>query len=867
MTDTNQCYTCPAGKYCSGGLDAPDGDCAVGYYCREGSQTATAAPCPPGTYSSDTGLKSETECKVCPLGQYCTGGDTVEDALAVPPTSPLPLDCPVGTFGNYPGLGAIDDASDPSPYGCKTCLAGYKCDTPGLIKPVACGKGFYSAAAAQLCEDCPEGYYCDLDATSDTDKDARACGDGFLCGLNTAEQPYHISAYSCLPGYYCTGNVQTMCAGGTYQPLYGAGQADDCLDVPNGHYTVDGVPPIEYYEYKCLPGFYCTSPATSEKSAFCAEKTFRFYEMGKTQDDCGKCPSGYYCPQQTAQPHICPRGYYCPENIEIPIPCPIGTFGAGEGIAAEEDCTKCYGGRYCSQYGLAEPDGLCDAAYYCVDQSMTPVPTTLWVGEIGNLCEAGGYCPTGTKYPKPCLPGFYNDQTGATDSSSDWCQPCPQGKYCTGDPDPGRSDLYYDSAVKSQSDLAAIIPAANPTGDCDAGYYCDGQSSNPRQHMASPGHYTLSGAWEEEDCLAGEYQSEWGQSSCKDCPLGRYCKDPAMTYPETCGPGTYCGPTTRQTGPTNCPEGTYSSLDGLQQESDCWPCKGGSYCGAPGLDAVSGPCTPGYWCQAGAIVAAPPSFTADAYGPCPHFHFCEAEVGYGNVCGPGTYGDDNLLAASSECDAQTAGSYAHSVSTESPASYQSPTMTTGTCHEGYYCPGGDAWPKHVDQGCAVGEYCEAGAVAPVACDVGQYQRNKLQGKCLECPWGHSCYDSAVSTAGLAVQYRCPPGYWCPEGTDSDPPANACPKGTYQPKEGARLQEECIPAPPGYYIATEAATAFSDAAECNQGHYCKLGSWTPTPGDGAADPAGLIYTDYGGVCQPGYYCPAGSAVPLPCTPGY
>ena len=73
-----------------------------------------------------------------------------------------------------------------------------------------------------------------------------------------------------------------MCAGGTYQPLYGASQADDCLDVPNGHYTVDGVAPIEYYEYKCLPGFFCTSPATSSKSAFCAEKTFRFYEMGKT---------------------------------------------------------------------------------------------------------------------------------------------------------------------------------------------------------------------------------------------------------------------------------------------------------------------------------------------------------------------------------------------------------------------------------------------------------------------------------------------------------------------------------------------------------------------------------------------------------
>ena len=133
--------------------------------------------------------------------------------------------------------------------------------------------------------------------------------------------------------------------------------------------------------------------------------------------DCGKCPSGYFCPQSTADPHICPRGYYCPENVEFPIPCPIGTFGAGEGIAAEEDCTKCYGGRYCSQYGLEEPDGLCDAAYYCVDESMTPVPTNLWVGAIGNTCEAGGYCPTGTKYPKPCLPGEYQPDPLKTDNT------------------------------------------------------------------------------------------------------------------------------------------------------------------------------------------------------------------------------------------------------------------------------------------------------------------------------------------------------------------------------------------------------------------------------------------------------------------
>jgi hypothetical protein len=217
--------------------------------------------------------------------------------------------------------------------------------------------------------------------------------------------------------------------------------------------------------------------------------------MGEAQEDCGNCPSGYFCPQQTSSPQICPRGYYCPESTEIPISCPIGTFGAGEGLSALEDCTACYGGRYCSQYGLEEPDGKCDKAYYCVDQSMTPVPTTLWVGDVGNECERGGYCPQGSKYPRPCLPGYHNQQPGQDHNGR--CQACPAGQYCTGDPDPVRADV--------SSFLAGIIPAKDPTGLCHAGYYCTGTSSNPKQHMATPGHYTIGGASAEANCVAGNF--------------------------------------------------------------------------------------------------------------------------------------------------------------------------------------------------------------------------------------------------------------------------------------------------------------------------------------------------------------------------
>ena len=243
--------------------------------------------------------------------------------------------------------------------------------------------------------------------------------------------------------------------------------------------------------------------------------------MGEAQDDCGKCPSGYFCPQQTKQPHICPRGYYCPEETEIPIPCPIGTFGAGEGLPTEADCTSCYGGRYCSQYGLESPDGLCDKAFYCVDESMTPVPSTVWVGEVGNTCEAGGFCPQGSKFPRPCKPGFYNFKPGKFDESG--CEPCIDGSYCSGDPQCTEAEVTAGTCTRTDvtNDLLKYsIPSPAPTGLCKAGYYCTQYtdsttglltgSSNIKQQIATPGHWTAEGASAEENCLAGTFQSEYG---------------------------------------------------------------------------------------------------------------------------------------------------------------------------------------------------------------------------------------------------------------------------------------------------------------------------------------------------------------------
>ena len=184
------------------------------------------------------------------------------------------------------------------------------------------------------------------------------------------------------------------------------------------------------------------------------------------------------------EPKSCPRGYYCPVSSEFPLPCPIGTFGAGERLTDVTDCTTCYGGRFCSQYGLTEPDGVCDAGFYCVDKSMTPVPKTLHVGGIGNVCEAGGYCPESTKYPLACQPGRYQPNTGKKLESD--CIECECGMYCDGRPDEDRTDI--NDLLEY---LIPVLPAAGMSGPCEEGYYCGLGSSHAREFAAQPGFYTV----------------------------------------------------------------------------------------------------------------------------------------------------------------------------------------------------------------------------------------------------------------------------------------------------------------------------------------------------------------------------------------
>lgn len=215
------------GKYCAGTANTqPDGDCTAGYYCVAGSDSATeaAAPagsfsgagagvqtlCYPGTFQASTGQSS---CSPCTAGNYCPGFGNDDETVCpagsyCPASSDVPTPCPIGTFSASTGL---DQATD-----CTPCTAGKYCDKHGLTA---------------VSGDCAAGYFCRSYAISDKPTQDASVNDYFG---------------PCHKGYYCplaTGNP-VACPAGKYLDAIGADALADCK--------------------ACLAGKYCAGTANED---------------------------------------------------------------------------------------------------------------------------------------------------------------------------------------------------------------------------------------------------------------------------------------------------------------------------------------------------------------------------------------------------------------------------------------------------------------------------------------------------------------------------------------------------------------------------------------------------------------------------
>jgi hypothetical protein len=277
------------------------------------------------------------------------------------------------------------------------------------------------------------------------------------------------------------------------------------------------------------------------------------------------------------------------------------------------------------------------------------------------------------------------------------------------------------------------------------------------------------------------------------CPEGRLLL--ALLHRFTLFLGFYC-PEGSLSVTLQCPIGTFSSLPGLVNVTQCTPCPAGHYCMAnedgSGLTAPSGLCAAGLSgtdCSshseyqrirlrrqcgvrsprlAAHLLGSPLSCrhacrTVSCSAHCPAGSFCPEGTESAIPCPQGTYSSSTGLASSDDC-------------TPCPAGYYCPTegLTEATlvCSPGYYCPVGSIVATAII--CPNGHFCPTGLTGewirgfpafvwlagPVECEAGSYAADEGQAACDECPEGFYC-DTAAE-----APIQCPLGFYCAAGTGS-----------------------------------------------------------------------------------------------------
>ncbi|XP_030007196.1 uncharacterized protein LOC115431086 [Sphaeramia orbicularis] len=432
-----------------------------------------------------------------------------------------------------------------------------------------------------------------------------------------------------------------------------------------------------------------------------------------------------------------------------------------------------------------------------------------------------------TQEPSVCPAGYFCPAGTALP------QPCPLGTLSN------QTGAHSPSACKAcpSGVYCNSYGASTPHGLCLEGYYCEGGATEPnpessdnfpRNGPCPVGHYCPAGCLSPVPCPLGSIRNSTGgvsMESCSACPAGHYCATEGLPRPSgPCAAGFYCPFDFSSTTPYAflCPKGHYCP----EGSALALPCPTGEYQPNPGSDSCI-PCRPGFYCEE-AIVGDP--------WRCPAHSFCPAGTMVPQPCPNGTYTHSNQTGLLEERECLPC----------PPGRFCRAGRIQGVCSAGYLCLSGSA------------DFTPLESISNLT----------------HCQWGVQC-------AG-----PCPPGFYCPEGTEK---AELCPENTVRTSPGGASIQDCLPCPPRYWCKTGAPVL----QLCPAGHYCdglpgsdfnggagprpcpmytyraspgagSKGDCLPCPPGSHCNSTGL--SDYtSNPCPPGYWC-SGYGPPIFCPAG-
>ena len=290
--------------------------------------------------------------------------------------------------------------------------------------------------------------------------------------------------------------------------------------------------------------------------------------------------------------------------------------------------------------------------------------------------------PLGTHnldYPFACAPGIRggngsnpSEQTSATCGGF-----CPAGFTCGGGAE-GVEPVACPEAHYCPEGSSVALP-------CPAGTFgnASGLQAERECNACPVGHFCGPGVREPTPCSRGTVAPNASMVACNDCEAGMYQEEAGQTACGSCRPGSFCP--VGASAPLPCRKGSHSSSTRLTNATECTPTEMGHFAPTGGTeqtkcsagtvqpDTGKGTCLP---CAAGSFMN---MSGQSACFECSAGFVCAAQASAEVPCPGGTFGNNSGLRDSSECEDVPPGFFA-----------QAGSITPTPCPSWGFCPGRQA---------------------------------------------------------------------------------------------------------------------------------------------------------------------------------